>query len=83
MPIPTHHSHKANSQTYLIKKGKEKILYTGDMIWINKEYHHLLENLDLVITEGSFIQKWRRIRRHEESKKIYGHTSIPIFIKFF
>ncbi len=82
-PIPTHHSHKVNSQAYLIKKGKEKMLYTGDMIWINKEYHHLLENLDLVITEGSFIQKGGRIRRHEESKKIYGHTGIPNLLNFF
>ncbi|KTD15867.1 MBL fold metallo-hydrolase [Legionella israelensis] len=83
IPIPTHHSHKVKSQAYLIKKNKEKILYTGDMIWINREHHQLLTDLDLVITEASFIRKGGRISKHKESEKLYGHTGIPNLLKFF
>lgn len=83
VPIPTHHSHKVASQAYLIKKDKEEILYTGDMIWINKQYHELFKNLKLVITEGSYIRKGGLIQQHKDSKKLYGHTGIPNLIKFF
>ncbi len=81
--IPTHHSKKVKSQAYLIEKNNQKILYTGDMIWINKKYHYLLENLDLVITEGSFIRKGGMIRRDKESGDIYGHAGVPNLINLF
>lgn len=82
-PIPTHHSHRVASQAYLITKGETKILYTGDMIWIDKKYHRLLKNLDLVITEASFIHKGGFIKKHPESGKLYGHTGIPSLIDLF
>ena len=82
-PIPTHHSLKVKSYAYLIKKGKYKLLYTGDMIWINKKYHHLFKNLNLVITEGSFIRKGGMVRRDKKTGKIYGHTGIPDLVKMF
>jgi len=81
-PIPTHHSKLVNSVAYLIEKKPNKIFYTCDVIWINKEYHHLLQNLDLVITEGSFIRKGGMIRR-DKSGKIYGHAGIPNLIRLF
>ena len=83
IPIPTHHSHRVASQAYLIQKGNEKILYTGDMIWINKEYHPLLQKLDLVITEGSYLRRGGFIKKHPESGKLYGHAGIPDLIKLF
>lgn len=79
--IPTIHSKKVKSQAYLIQKDK-KILYTGDMIWINKKYHPKLKNLDLVIMEGSFIKKGGMIRRDKKGN-IYGHQGIPNLIKLF
>ncbi len=82
-PIPTHHSHRVASQAYIIKKGKVKILYTGDMIWIDKQYHPLLEKLDLVITEGSFIHKGGFVKKHPQSGKLYGHAGIPNLINLF
>ena len=82
-PIPTHHSIKVKSVAYLIKKGKYKILYTGDMIWINKKYHHLFKDLNLVITEGSFMRKGGMVRRSKKTGQIYGHTGIPNLIKLF
>ena len=81
--IPTHHSKKVQSLSYLIEHDKNRILYTGDLIWINKEYHNLLTNLDLVITEASFIQKNGMVRRDKETGQIYGHAGIPQLIKLF
>lgn len=82
-PVPTHHSKKVKSVAYLIEKNNQSILYTGDMIWINKEYWDLWNKPDLVITEGSFIRKGGMIRRDKETGAIYGHIGIPDLLKFF
>lgn len=82
-PIATEHSLKVKSQAYLIEKKKERILYTGDMFWIKKAYHHLLHNLNLVITDGSFIREGGMIRRGKNQEEPYGHTGIPNLIRFF
>jgi glyoxylase-like metal-dependent hydrolase (beta-lactamase superfamily II) len=83
IPIPTHHSKIVKSQAYLIKKGKHSLLYTGDLIWINKEYFDLLEYVDLVITEGSFLRKGGMIRKDKETHALYGHNGIPNLIDLF
>jgi ribonuclease BN (tRNA processing enzyme) len=82
-PIPTIHSHRVASQAYLIEKNNQKVLYTGDMIWIEKKYHPLLENLNLVITEASFIHKGGFIKKYPISGKLFGHAGIPNLIHFF
>lgn len=82
-PVPAIHSQKVKSFAYLIQRGKRKILYTGDMIWINKKYHRLLKHLDLVITDGSFVRRGGMIRRDKKTGKIYGHNGIPELIKLF
>ncbi|MBD3282187.1 MAG: hypothetical protein GF387_01095 [Candidatus Portnoybacteria bacterium] len=82
-PIPTHHSKKVKSQSYLIQKKDNKILYTGDMIWINKEHHKLLKNIDLIITEASFFRKGGMIRRDKKTKEIYGHNGMPDLVNLF
>ncbi len=81
--IPTIHSKKVKSQAYLIQKNNKKILYTGDLIWIAKKYHSALKNLDLVITEASFIRKGGVIRRDKKTQEIYGHNGIPDLINLF
>ncbi len=83
LPIPTHHSVKVRSQAYLISDGSAKILYTGDLVWINKEYHYLFEGLDLVITEGSFFRKGGMVRREKATGEIYGHTGTPNLVRLF
>jgi ribonuclease BN (tRNA processing enzyme) len=83
MPIPTIHSLKVKSQAYLIEKGGKKILYTGDMIWIEKKYQTFLKHIDLVITEASFFKKGGMIRRDSKTGKIYGHNGVPNLINFF
>lgn len=80
-PIPTIHSLKVKSNAYLITYKEKRVLYTGDMIWIEKEYHHLFGNLDLVITEGSYMRRGGLVRRKDE--KIYGHSGIPDLIHLF
>lgn len=81
--IPTHHSKKVKSCSYLINKNNQSILYTGDLIWINKQYHHLFDHVDLVITEASFIRKNGRVKRDRKTGQIYGHAGIPRLISLF
>ena len=82
-PIPTIHSKKVKSVGYLIQSGKSKVFYSSDMIWIKKKYHNLLLNLDLVITDGSFIKKGGMIRRDKKTGEIYGHSGIPNLYDLF
>src|SRR6187551_1185920 len=56
-PIPTHHSKNVKSYAYVVRKDGFSFLYTGDIVWINKEYHSFIGEVDLVITEASFIRK--------------------------
>ena len=82
-PVPTIHSRLVKSQAYIIEKGNKKILYTGDMIWIRKEYHKLFKDLDLVITEASFLRKGGMVRRYKNKGPIWGHNGIQDLIRFF
>ncbi len=82
-PFLTIHSKKFRSQGYVVEKGNQKLVYTGDMIRIDKEHHHLLENANLVITDGSHMRKGGRVFRDKETGQVYGHTGIPNLIEFF
>jgi ribonuclease BN (tRNA processing enzyme) len=66
-----------------VEKDDWKLVYTGDLIRINKKYHHLLENANLVITDGSHLRKGGRVFRDKETGQIYGHTGIPDLVNFF
>lgn len=82
-PIPTIHSKKVKSVGYLIQSGYSRIFYSGDMIWIKKKYHDILRDLDLVITDGSFMREKGMVRRDKETGEIYGHNGIPTLAKLF
>ncbi len=82
-PVPTHHSKLVKSQAYLVEKGGQRLFYTGDVIWIDKQYHSLLKNLDLVITDGSYLRKGGMIRMDKETGQLYGHGGIPNLIHLF
>ena len=82
-PVPSHHSLKVRSQAYLVALGSMKILYTGDLVWINKEFHPLFEGLDLVITEASYFRKGGLIIRDKTTGQIYGHTGLPDLVRLF
>jgi ribonuclease BN (tRNA processing enzyme) len=66
-----------------VEKDDWKLVYTGDLIHINKKHHRLLENADLVITDGSHMRKGGRVFRDKETGQIYGHTGIPDLVNFF
>lgn len=82
-PVPTIHSLRVKSTAYIIEHKGVKIVYTGDVAWIEKRYHHLFEGVDLVITEASYIRKGGLIRRDPATGNIFGHTGIPNLIGIF
>lgn len=82
-PIPTIHSKRVKSQGYVVQKGRVKIFYSGDLIWIKKQHHKELKNLNLVITEASFLRESGMVRRDKESGRIYGHNGVPDLIRLF
>ena len=71
------------STAYLVEKGGQRLFYTGDMFWINKEYHPLLEGIDLVVTEASFLRRGGMIRRDRATGVAYGHAGVPNLVEFF
>jgi glyoxylase-like metal-dependent hydrolase (beta-lactamase superfamily II) len=82
-PIPTHHSKHVFSQAYLVEKKGKSLLYTGDLVWIDKKYHHLFNLLDLVIADGSFLREGGLVRKDLKTGKLYGHNGIPNLIRLF
>jgi len=80
-PFPTLHSKKFLSQGYVVEKGSLKLVYTGDLIRFDKLHYPLLENADLIITDGSHLRKGGRIFRDKETGQVYGHAGIPDLIK--
>ncbi len=81
--IPVHHSKLVHSLAYRVEKDGQKFLYTGDIIWIDQMYHHLLGDLDLVITDGSYLRKGGMIRKDEKTGQIFGHNGIPDLLQLF
>ena len=81
--IPSHHSLKVKSVAYLVEKAGRRLLYTGDLFWINKEHHSLFGQLDLVVTEASFLRRGGMIRRGRTSGLAYGHAGVPNLVELF
>ena len=82
-PLPTEHSAKVKSCAYLIEHDRKRILYTGDMVWMQKKYRNKLGRLDCVVTEGSFIKEGGVIRKDPKTGKLFGHTGIPNLVRLF
>ncbi len=71
------------STAYLVEHGSNRLLYTGDLIWINKEYRRLIGDLDLVITDGSFMRRKGMVRRDKVTGSAYGHNGISDLVNLF
>jgi ribonuclease BN (tRNA processing enzyme) len=82
-PVPVHHSLKVRSQAYLISRAGRTVLYTGDLLWIDKAYHPLFKGLDLIITEASAMRAGGFVRRDQVTGQVYGHRSVPDIIRLF
>ncbi len=78
-PIPVIHALRLKSLGYIIQKGQKKIFITGDVAWIEKANLTGITNLDLVITEATFLKKGGRINRKKD--RIFGHTGVPDLIQ--
>lgn len=78
-PVPVIHALKLKSLGYVIQKGQKKIFITGDVAWIEKANLAKISNLDLMITEATFINKGGRINRKKD--RIFGHTGVPDLIR--
>lgn len=81
--LPTHHSKTAKSVAYLIRKGSTSLMYTGDIIWLDKKYRENIDKIDLVITDGSYIRKGGLVRKDPETGILYGHNGIPDLVRLF
>lgn len=78
-PVPVIHALKLKSLGYIIQKGQKKLFITGDVAWIEKASLAKIFDLDLVITEATFIHKGGRINRKKD--RIFGHTGVPDLIR--
>lgn len=81
-PIPTRHSSKVKSCAYLIEHGSKRILYTGDLVWIDKKYRSKLGKLDCVITEASYLREGGLVRKDTHGR-LYGHQGVPNIVRMF
>ncbi|MEK7612647.1 MAG: MBL fold metallo-hydrolase [Patescibacteria group bacterium] len=81
-PIPTDHSRKVKSCAYLIERSGTRILYTGDLYWMRKNYRQKLGELDCIVTEGSFLKEGGMIRTDAAGERL-GHAGIPNLIRLF
>lgn len=81
-PVPTNHSAIVRSCAYIIEKDYYRIMYTGDIISVQKRFRDRIPDLDLVITDGSFMRHGGLVRKDEEGH-IHGHTGIPDLVEFF
>jgi ribonuclease BN (tRNA processing enzyme) len=82
-PVPTRHSENVRSCGYLVEKDLQRVLYTGDLFAVQERYCDRLADLDVVITEGSFIRRGGLVRRDPDTGRSHGHTGIPDLIGFF
>jgi hypothetical protein len=53
------------------------------MVSIHRRYHARLGELDLVITDGSFMRRGGLVRRDPATGKPFGHAGIPDLVDFF
>jgi ribonuclease BN (tRNA processing enzyme) len=82
-PIPTVHSQKVKSRAYLVEDGSHRLLYTGDLISVDEEYRGLIDDLDLVVADGSFMKRSGLIRKDKVTGNPYGHNGIPDLVDSF
>jgi ribonuclease BN (tRNA processing enzyme) len=59
------------------------VLYTGDLITMQERYRGRLPEVDLVITDGSFIRHGGLVRRDPVTGRPHGHTGIPDLVELF
>lgn len=82
-PIPVIHSRRVKAVSYRIDRGERSVFFTGDVLEIERRHHRLLHDLDLVITEGSFIRSGGLVRVNPITGARSGHAGLPELIALF
>ena len=83
IPIPVLHSVHAKSFGYIVQYKNKKLFYSGDLVSVEEKYHNELHDLDVVITEGSFLRNKGVVRKDNKTGRSFGHTGIPQIINLF
>lgn len=81
-PVPTVHSNIVRSCAYLVEKDLSRVLYTGDLVSVQRRYRDRLPDLDLVIADGSFMRRGGLVRRDDQGR-LHGHAGIPDLVDLF
>jgi len=79
IPIPVSHSLKVKSFGYIIEKKSKRIFFSGDVAGIEDKYMEQLGKLDMVITEGSFLEKEECCAEIKIQDKYLGTQAFPIW----
>ena len=82
-PVPTIHSTKVRSTGYVVRTRGHSLFYSSDLVAIAPRFRRRLRNLDLVITEGSFMRKGGMVRRNPATGQRFGHAGIPDLVELF
>jgi L-ascorbate metabolism protein UlaG (beta-lactamase superfamily) len=83
IPVPTLHSHRVRSLGYIVEKGGVRFFYSSDLIAIHRRYYSRLGQLDLVITDGSFMRRGGLVRIDQRTGRAFGHAGIPDLVELF
>lgn len=83
VPVPTVHSLTVRSVGYVVEKSGRRIFFSSDLISIDRRYRRRLGQLDLVITDGSYMRRGGLVRTDPGSGRPFGHTGIPNLVEFF
>lgn len=81
-PLPTIHSHSVLSQAYLVENESVRVLYTSDLVDMEQGYRRKIGQVDLLITEASFIRRGGLVRRTADGL-VSGHAGVNELIEMF
>lgn len=80
--FPVAHSTKVKSLSFIIKKSKKALLYTGDLIGLEREILNSIGKVNAVITEASYLKRGGMIMKNKQGLA-YGHAGVPNLVNLF
>ena len=81
--LPVLHSQRVRALAYRVDRAGRSLLYTGDFFAMGEGCRDALENLDLVVTDGSFIRSGGLARRDAKTGRRFGHAGLPEIVAFY
>ncbi len=80
--VPTKHSARVVSRAFLIESKGKRVLYTGDLLSIDKKYLAQLGMIDVVVTEASAMREGGIVRKNQTGL-LFGHAGVPDLVRLF